>query len=137
MTEILRGSLLWRALLAIAGFFGRMFRDSLVVRTLIRWWQSSGTRAFFVRHLSAEDRATASSGYTRLSQWCNDRLARIHRPLDWFRESVVGRIYGAVFRCGWYSRLLGWLFRWKFAILAVKKKSASHGTKATADRKRH
>lgn len=111
MTEILRGSLLWRALLAIAGFFGRMFRDSLVVRALIRWWQSSGTRAFFVRHLSAEDQATASSGYTRLSQGCNDRLARIHRPLDWFRESVVGRIYGAVFRCGRHSRLLGWLFR--------------------------
>lgn len=111
MSNILQGSLIWRALLAVAGFLGRMFHDSAVLRTLARWWRSSGTRRFFVRRLSAEDDATGSSRYTRVFTACNRWLANLHWPLDWFRGSLIGRIYSTVFRWGRSSLLLGWLFR--------------------------
>ncbi len=111
MTDILQGSLIWRVLAAIAGFFGRMFGSSHVVGAIVRWWHGSKTRAYFQRHLSAGDKATAASGYTRFFDRCNRRLAKLHRPLDWFRASLIGRIYGTVFRWGRGSFLLGWLFR--------------------------
>lgn len=111
MDEMLRLSLLWRVVAAIGGFFGRIASGSLVLAAIGRCWQASGVRRFFCRRLGAPDSCTAASGYTRFSQQCNDRLARVSRPLIWFRSSVSGRIWRGLFRWGEGSLLLGWVFR--------------------------
>lgn len=111
MTEILQGSLLWRLLLAVGGFLGRTVKGSFVVQTLARWWNSCGTKAFFVRHLSADDSATGSSAYTRFFIRLNAWLAKIHRPIQWFRAGLCGRICQAIRHWAEHSVLLGWLFQ--------------------------
>ena len=111
MDEMLRLSLLWRVVAAIGAFFGRLASGSRFLAVLGRWWQASGTRRFLDRRFSAEAGFTEASGYRRLSQRLNDRLAGVSRPLEWFRASVVGRIWRGLFRWGEGSVLLGWMFR--------------------------
>lgn len=111
MDEMLRLSLLWRVVAAIGAFFGRLASGSRFLAALGRWWQASGTRRFLDRRFSAEAGFTEASGYRRLSQRLNDRLAGVSRPLEWFRASVVGRIWRGLFRWGEGSVLLGWMFR--------------------------
>lgn len=121
MADMLQGCLLWQVLLTIGGFFGRTFRQSAAVRLLKRWWQASGTRAFLHRHLSQDPVWDQASGCTALRNRCNEKLAKVHWPLDWFQSSVIGKIYSAVFRWGSQSKLLGWMFRRGFTgvILAA------------------
>ena len=111
MDEMLRLSLLWRVVAAIGAFFGRLASGSRFLAALGRWWQASGTRRFLDRRFSAEAGFTEASGYRRLSQRLNDRLAGVSRPLEWFRAGVVGRIWRGLFRWGEGSVLLGWMFR--------------------------
>lgn len=111
MDEMLRLSLLWRVVAAIGAFFGRLASGSRFLAALGRWWRASGTRRFLDRRFSAEAGFTEASGYRRLSQRLNDRLAGVSRPLEWFRASVVGRIWRGFFRWGEGSVLLGWMFR--------------------------
>ena len=111
MDEMLRLSLLWRVVAAIGAFFGRLASGSRFLAALGRWWQASGTRRFLDRRFSAEAGFAEASGYRRLSQRLNDRLAGVSRPLEWFRASVVGRIWRGLFRWGEGSVLLGWMFR--------------------------
>jgi len=111
MAKILQSCLIWRVLLAIGGFFGRMVRDSFAVRLLVRWWKASGTCSFLRRHLSKDAVWSEHAGCTKLFTRCNGKLAKIHWPLDWFRNSILGRIYSAVFRWGSGSKVLGWMFR--------------------------
>lgn len=111
MDEMLRLSLLWRVVAAIGAFFGRLASGSRLVAVLGRWWKASGTRRFLDRRFSAEAGFTEASGYRRLSQRLNDRLAGVSRPLAWFRASAVGRLWRGLFRWGEGSVLLGWMFR--------------------------
>lgn len=111
MDEMLRLSLLWRVVAAIGAFFGRLASGSRFLAALGRWWRGSGTRRFLDRRFSAEAGFTEASGYRRLSQRLNDRLAGVSRPLEWFRAGVVGRIWRGLFRWGEGSVLLGWMFR--------------------------
>ena len=110
MDDMLRLSLLWRVVAAIGAWFGRLASGSAVLAAVGRSWRGSGTRRFFLRRLSVEG-ATAASGFRRLSQRCNDRLARVSWPVRWFRASAVGRLWRGLFRWGEGSVLLGWMFR--------------------------
>lgn len=110
MVNVLHGSLLWRLLAAIGAFLGRLFRSSCLLRGLCRWWQASGTRSFLLRLLGRDARWCHTSRLIRHTERLNARLASIHRPLEWFRGSLCGRLYGAIFRWGRSSRLLGWMF---------------------------
>lgn len=110
MVNALHGSLLWRLLAAIGAFLGRLFRSSCLLRGLHRWWQASGTRTLLLRLLGRDARWCSNSRLACSSARLNERLGQIHWPLRWFRESIVGRLYSAVFRWGRSSRLLGWMF---------------------------
>jgi len=52
----------------------------------------------------------SNSRYSRFFTKGNERLASIHCPFDWFRNSLIGKLYAAIFRWGRHSRILGWLF---------------------------
>ncbi len=115
MANVLEGCLLWQFLLVISGFFGRLQRSSRVLQTLQRWWSASGTCAYLRRCFGRDAVWNQQAGCTRLLQRCNDRLAGICRPFDWFRASLIGRAYTAVFRWGSNSKLLGFIFKRGFA----------------------
>lgn len=107
MAECWQTSLLWRVLQAIGGFFAAMGRDCRIAH----YWNCSGTKAWFVRRLSAPDAVTQSARCTARLRKTNERLARRHGFMDCFRGSVLGRIYRAIFTCGRGSRIFGWLFK--------------------------
>ena len=121
MVDVLQASLIWRVLAAIGGFIARTFSSSALICGLARWWKSSGTCAFLVRHLAVDSVWSSHARITGLARRCNAKLAAVHRPLSWFRNSWIGKIYGAIFHCGSNSKLLGWLFRRGFTgvILAA------------------
>ncbi len=119
MDNVLQTCLIWRVLAAMGGFIGRLFRSSVLVQTIIRWWNACGTRRVLVNALGRDALWAENSRCRRLAERCNGRLAEIHRPLDWFRSSLIGAAYRAVFRWGSSSKLLGWLFRRGFAGLIL------------------
>lgn len=111
MANALQTCLIWRVLLTIGGFLKGLCSGSLVLAAIARWWRVSGTRNVLCRWLGRDAVYCEQAGSTqRLTRW-NKWLSRMHRPLDWFRGSVPGRIYTAIFRWGSHSRLFGWLFR--------------------------
>ena len=61
MADMLSSSLLWRALLAIGGWFSAMVHSSKVFAWLGRTWHTSRTRAWLLRRLSASDAPTRDS----------------------------------------------------------------------------
>ncbi len=111
MVNAWKNSLIWRVLLAVGGFFGRLFSSSAVVALLARWWHASGTKKRLTHWLGRDAEYCSRSGVTRFFARCNERLSEIHWPLDWFRGSILGRIYAAVFRWGSQSKIFGWMFR--------------------------
>ncbi len=115
MAKVLETCLLWRVLLAIGGAFGRLFANSCVLKTLGRWWKQSRTHSFFHRFLSRDAVWYESAGCTRALAGGNRRLAEVHRPFRIFEDSVLGKIYGTVFRWGRESKLLGCIFSRGFA----------------------
>lgn len=115
MDKVLQTCLIWRVLAAMGGFFGRLFRSSVLIGTVVRWWKACGTRRVLVQRLDRDALWVEHSRCKGLADRCNKWLAAIHRPLDWFRCSWVGTAYSAVFHCGSSSRSLGWLFRKGFA----------------------
>lgn len=115
MDNVLQNCLIWRVLVAIGGWIGRIFQSSGFIQGLHRWWNASKTCHFLVKHLSKDAVWSKESRCASFAERCNSRLAAIHWPLDWFRGSLIGRIYSAIFRCGINSKLLGWMFRRGFA----------------------
>ena len=111
MDDVLRSSLLVRVLAAIGTILKGLCSGSAVVGFFVRCWRGSSLRRFCLARLSAADRWTASSGFYRLSQRCNDRLARVSWPVRWFHNSFVGRLWRGLFAWGRGSVLLGWMFR--------------------------
>ncbi len=111
MVNVLQTCLIWRVLAAMGGFVGRTFGSSLLIQGLIRWWKASSTCRFLVNHLNKEALWNEQSGLHRLVDRFHGWLGKIHWPLDWFRGSLVGKLYSAIFRWGSDSRLLGWMFR--------------------------
>lgn len=111
MVNVLRNCLIWRVLVAIGGFIGRTFQSSGFIRGFLRWWNDSRTCRFLVKHLSKDAEWSEDAAISRLALRWNTKLAKIHWPLDWFRASLIGRIYSSVIRCGSSSKLLGWMFR--------------------------
>ena len=111
MVNALHNSLIWRVLAAIGGFISRIFQSSLFVQGLLRWWKNSCTHRFLVEHLSKDAVWSAKAGITKLAYQCNNWLSNVRFPLTWFRNSISGKIYAAVFRWGSSSNLLGWMFR--------------------------
>lgn len=111
MAELLTTSLLWRALLAIGGWFSALGRSSRFLAALRRSWRASATRAWFVRRLAAPDTPTresrAARALARLNAWLAARQ-RLKAALD---TSVLARLWRAIVRCGCHSRLLAWLLR--------------------------
>ena len=115
MAKVLEGCLLWQLLLAVGGFFGRLLHSSLVLQTLVRWWTQSTTHARIRHFLGREAYWCHNAACTRLLQRSNKRLAAVHRPFEWFRFSLLGRVYGSIFRCGESSKLLGFILKRGFA----------------------
>ena len=111
MAEYLQSSLFWRVLQAIGGFFSEMNRGSAVFRWLAACWNSSGTKAWIVRRLSAPMALTQQSQAAKALQRLNDRLARRRGLMDCVRGCVLYKIYRAIFTCGRGSKILGYLFR--------------------------
>ena len=121
MVNMLHNSLIWRVLAAIGGFIGRVFQSSCFIQGFLRWWKSSGTHQFLVKHLGKNAEWIESAGITKLANRCNKRLANTRWPFIWFRNSIVGKAYTAVVRWGCNSKLLGWIFQRGFTgiILVV------------------
>lgn len=115
MDNVLQTCLIWRVLVALGGFIGRLYRSSVLLGTVARWWKACGTRRVLIQSLGRDALWVEHSRCKVLADRCNSRLSGVHRPLDWFRNSWIGAAYGAVFRWGSYSRCLGWLFRKGFA----------------------
>lgn len=115
MDNVLQTCLIWRVLMAIGGFAGRLFRSSVLIQTLVRWWKESGTHRILQHQLGREAVWPQQSGCKRLAERCNARLARVQRPFTWFQNSWLGSVYRTVFHWGSQSRSLGWLFRRGFA----------------------
>lgn len=111
MSNALHNSLLWRFLLWLDGVwqFSALHRFNLRFHEVL---QASRTRRIFARVLGAPTRTTDSARVTRrLARW-NQRLWQCGRTLvPILQQSVLYRIYHAIFRCGRKSKLLGWLFR--------------------------
>jgi O-antigen ligase len=108
----------------------KLLEGSFVVHLLVLCyaaWRRSGLRRFFVMIRSAwrysrfrkvwnrfwgmEPRQTETSCLHRNFVRLNTRLARCRIPVRMLRDSMIGKLYGAIVRCGRESRLLGWLFR--------------------------
>ncbi len=115
MDNVLQTCLIWRVLAAMGGFAGRLFRSSVLVQTIARWWNECSTRRVLVHTLGKDATWSENSCCKKNADQCNTRLARIHRPFEWFQRSWVGTAYSAVFRWGSHSRILGWLFQRGFA----------------------
>ena len=115
MDNVLQTCLIWRVLSALGGFAGRLFRSSVLVQTLVRWWQACGFRRVLVNTLGRDAYWAENSRCRVIADRCNEQLAGIHRPLKWFRCSWIGTAYSALFRWGCSSHMLGWLFRKGFA----------------------
>ncbi len=111
MANVFQNCLIWRVLLVMGGFLRRLAESSFAIALLKRWWKASGTCRFFRRHLSKDAVWSENAGCTRLGQRFNRWLAGIRWPLAWFRSSVIGRSYSAIFRWGRESKLLGWMLR--------------------------
>lgn len=111
MVNALKSCLIWRVLLAVGGFFKRLFASSAVLQALARWWKESSTCKKLRHWLCRDAEHCDHAGITRFFARCNGKLANIHWPLDWFRGSLLGRLYAVLFRWGGESKLLGWLFR--------------------------
>ncbi len=111
MADVLHGSLLWRLCMAIAV----CWRGSGLRRLGLRIgasFRASRTHRIGARILGCSDGTSRSAAVTRLLAWWNRVLWRFGQVLmPAVRSSLVYRIYGAVFRCGRSSRILGWLFR--------------------------
>ena len=78
MADMLSSSLLWRALLAIGGWFSAMVHSSKVFAWLGRTWHTSRTRAWLLRRLSASDAPTRDSRSAKRFARLNARLAARH-----------------------------------------------------------
>lgn len=110
MAELLRTSLLWRVLLAVGRWFPGLARGSVIFAAIRRCWHASQIRTALIRMLGAEPSATEHSRTAASLARANAWLAARHGLKRCVRESVLYRIYGAVFTCGRESRTLGWLF---------------------------
>ena len=119
MVNALHNSLIWRVLAAIGGFICRMFQSSLFIQGLSRWWKCSGSYHFLNNHPGEDAIWVESAGITKLANQSNRRLADVSWPLRWFRSSIVGKLYAAVFRWGSQSKLLGWMFRRGFTGIVL------------------
>ncbi len=110
MAEMLRGSAVWRALLAVRLWLVRCARGSAVFAAIGRCWHASGTRAWFVRHLGADDCQVQGARTTRWFAGVNRTLAGCSWPRRWWEASLLCRVWRAVLRALQRSRILGWLF---------------------------
>ena len=111
MSNALHSSLLWRFFLWLraAWQYSGLRRVCSGVRNSFR---QSGTRQVGIRFLGAPTRASDSARVTGFFTRWNERLWRWgQRCVPILRESVLYRIYRAIFRCGQCSKILGWLFR--------------------------
>ena len=111
MVNAWKNCLIWRVLLAIGGFFSRLFSGSFALGLIARWWRASGTYKRLNHWMHRDATCCSQSSITWFFARCNGYLAGIHWPLDWFRGSLIGRIYAAVFQWGRNSKVLGWMFR--------------------------
>ena len=93
MAELLTSSLLWRALLAIGGWFSAMVHSSKVFAWLGRTWHTSRTRAWLLRRLSASDAPTRDSRSAKRFARLNARLAARHGLKDCLDDSILCRIW--------------------------------------------
>ncbi len=119
MVKLLEGCLLWRLLAAIGGFFSRLLRGSVILQTIGSWWRQCGTYRYFHSFFHRDALWSKASGINGWLSRINARLAGIHRPFRWFENSLLGRIYSAVFRWGINSKVFGWLFSRGFAGLVL------------------
>ena len=110
MADMLSSSLLWRALLAIGGWFSAMVHSSKVFAWLGRTWHTSRTRAWLLRRLSASDAPTRDSRSAKRFARLNARLAARHGLKDCLDDSILCRIWRFFVHCGQNSRLFSWLF---------------------------
>ena len=110
MADMLSSSLLWRALLAIGGWFSAMVHSSKVFAWLGRTWHTSRTRAWLLRRLSASDAPTRDSQSAKRFARLNARLAARHGLKDCLDHSLLCRIWRFFVHCGQNSRLFSWLF---------------------------
>ena len=110
MADMLSSSLLWRALLAIGGWFSAMVHSSKVFAWLGRTWHMSRTRAWLLRRLSASDAPTRDSRSAKRFARLNARLAARHGLKDCLDDSILCRIWRFFVHCGQNSRLFSWLF---------------------------
>lgn len=111
MSNLLQGSLFWRLCLWIAASWrsSNLRRIGCAVGTAFR---TSTTARIGRRALGCSTGATDGSAVKRLLTWCNRLLWRWGQTLvPILRGSLLYRIYGAIFRCGRNSKILGWLFR--------------------------
>ena len=109
MNELLKNSLLWRSVAALAAWIGRSFIGRASA-ALGRLWRQSALYGFFAKLLCAEGFA-ARSKTAGLFDRINDALFRLGQKLmPTVRESLIYRIYALFMRKGRESRTLGWLF---------------------------
>lgn len=109
MNELLKNSLLWRTVAALAAWIGRSFIGRASA-ALGRLWRQSALYGFFAKLLCAEGFA-ARSKTAGLFDRINDALFRLGQKLmPTVRESLIYRIYALFMRKGRESRTLGWLF---------------------------
>ena len=110
MADMLSSSLLWRALLAIGGWFSALAHSSRIFAWLGRTWRASKTRAWLLRRLSASDAPTRESWSAKRFARLNARLAARHGLKDCLDDSILCRIWRFFVHYGQNSRLFSWLF---------------------------
>ena len=111
MAELLRGCFLYRWALAILAWCSRVAEGSRFRTGMKTVWQSSKTAAFLRRAVSSETAFLDSSGTKRFLSGVNERLSSRGKSKAWAQNSVLYKIYRAVFTCGRNSRIFGWLFK--------------------------
>ncbi len=121
MADALKNSLLGRLLAHLAV----IYQASVLCRVMQKlrmWCRESGTNRLLTQALSGPMNATRSSVIGRLSDRLNGWLAKFRLLPHMWKESVLGKIYGAIMRCGSGSLLFGWIFRGgltSFILLAL------------------
>ena len=111
MAELLRGCFLYRWALAIFAWCSRVAEGSRFRAGIKAVWQSSMTAAFLRRRFSADTAYLDASGTERFLSGVNNRLSSRGKSKAWVENSVLYKIYSAVFTCGRNSRIFGWLFK--------------------------
>ena len=110
MVNLLQGCFLYRWALAIFAWFSGVASGSRIHQGLKVCWQSSRFASFLRRKLAAETTVLDASGTKKTFARCSERLSARGHTHQWVQNSVLYKVYRAVFTCGRSSRIFGWLF---------------------------